>query len=272
MATFVTETPSGVINGVNTSFTTSQAVDSLISTTLDGLPYFGASVLGTALTLADAPTNNLTVVYLAASSGPILPSSNITVGEARQQLNRAMDDTLPDVSDTLFLDWLNYINEEMYWEYAGQNPCDFTLTTIIAVNGTLAIHNLPTDFDTSNVGVYSGFHILDSNGERRERLTQLRSNKQVQGYRIIGNTVQIRAQKSGNIELEYLPLLGELTQDSDVTVIDQRFKRLLKNAMKVALGEWEEDAALETNSDARFARSLDMFKERVPKQPKVFVR
>lgn len=59
------ETPTGTINGSNTSFTVANACAKMINVVLDGLEYFNFTITAgtTTLTLTDAPTTSLTVDY-----------------------------------------------------------------------------------------------------------------------------------------------------------------------------------------------------------------
>ena len=272
MATFVTETPSGTINGVNTSFTTTQSVDSLISVVLDGLPYFGGSATGTALTLTDAPTSNLTVTYLASSSVAIAGDITALSAETEWLRHKNLATLLTvNISDTLFWDWLNKINHYFYRRIIEINPEDYIQeTTINLVPGTTS-YALPSTFKTiSQYGC--GIFLVNDEGTQTDRqLNQMRFGDNTMGYRINGTTLNLTQDPntSQTYTVRYLATIAEIDEDSDTLLIPEEYKDYLMNAIDMFYEIWTNDPNAEALSDQRFVRAMDELLRTVNKVPQV---
>lgn len=85
--------------------------------------------------------------------------ANLLVSDIRSLVERQMDDTLPDVTSTIFLDWLNFINNEVYFILANQDENRFTREYVYDVQSGDNTYALPSDCGTlvlTTTGVYQG--------------------------------------------------------------------------------------------------------------------
>jgi hypothetical protein len=70
MALVIKETPSGLINGSNTTFILLNTPDYIETVWMDGTLYLAFSVVGNVLTFADAPNSSVYVDYVPLETTP----------------------------------------------------------------------------------------------------------------------------------------------------------------------------------------------------------
>jgi len=85
--------------------------------------------------------------------------SALTVGNVRDLFERQKDDDFPDVSSAVFLDWMNFINNRMYFSLANVDQNRFLSEFVYDVESGVSAYSLPSDLDfsalsMSNSGVF----------------------------------------------------------------------------------------------------------------------
>lgn len=83
--------------------------------------------------------------------------TKITVATAKTYFERYKNSTLSNVSDALYLDWLNSINRDMYSYLYNINPNDYISERLIGTLDGVRSYKLPTDFENNkvqNTGLY----------------------------------------------------------------------------------------------------------------------
>lgn len=191
----------------------------------------------------------------------------LTVENAKDLLKRGRDDDLTEVQDSLWLDWINYINNFLYRKLIQLNPeLYLSETTITVVSGT-ASYSLPADFRSINV-LGSGVYTTDSNDE----ITNTRLIKTAKGSGSIGiwidqkNSLVYFTPKpttSNLYKLRYIPALTMLTSNSDSLLLDDEYSEYLTRALELAYDIWNNDKNSEVFADQRFARALDEIIENI---------
>jgi len=94
--------------------------------------------------------------------------AKITVLQAKDLVKRRIDDTLPDVSDTLWLDWLNFLNNFTYRQFKSIEPELYISEQTLNVSAGTSGYTLPADFlDILDLG--TGLYETDDNGDITDR-------------------------------------------------------------------------------------------------------
>lgn len=186
----------------------------------------------------------------------------ITAAQSRTLLELARNDKMPEVDSDLFFDWLNSINRFLYaWQYKLDPQAYITEETINVVADT-SDYPLPADygnvklegtgiFKTDSDGLITTDELEDTN---RGSLVTGKYVKGLSGAKILVLTPMPSA--TDTLIAAYIPIIDELTSDTDKTVVDNRFKRLLQIALNVRYEIWDEDKDDEVWEDARFKREL----------------
>jgi len=195
----------------------------------------------------------------------------ILVSSAKTSLeNRKRD--ISDVSDSVFIEWCNFINDFYYRTVNGIDPGrNLTTDTISVVSGT-ETYALPSDFNNMQV-VGSGLYDLDGNSDPIEssRLTLTGYGAAVNGYYISGSNVVLTPQPSATntLTIRYIPDLTALTATSNSLQIPDEYRLYVINAIDVLYTLWDEDKNSEVFADARFSRSLDELAKNINQQPMI---
>lgn len=154
------ETPSGVINGVNKTFTTAFTIETIVSLFLDGSIYFNFTFDGTTITLNDAPTTSIVLDYntptVSSSGGTI--QTRLTTSKFKTLLTEFRGASLGGADDNDILRWANFVNQFVREEIANVNPDDFLITRTIKTIADTQAYTLASDFEHLQ---YGGF--LDTN-------------------------------------------------------------------------------------------------------------
>lgn len=94
--------------------------------------------------------------------------SALTVSQVRSLFERQEDNDFPDINSTTFLDWMNFINNKMYFALSNRDENKFLKEFVYDVTANTDEYTLPSDldfsaFNYSNAGVFTvnaGTHFL----------------------------------------------------------------------------------------------------------------
>ena len=261
---------SSQFDGVNTTITLAQPVYVVSDINIGGAQYFNFTFVAGATTieLADVfATGTLGFIdyYPTAQTGI---GTGLTVEACRDRLERHFDDPLGDVSDTLFLDWLNDLNYIVYDLLMNINPGEYISTQTISITSGTDTYSLPSDFSNMKIlgcGVYED----DSNTE----LEYTGYKSSLSGYYIKQNQIFFTPEptQAKDVQLRYIPELAELEDDADKILLTRRNFLVVLNYLDKSYGRWNIDLTRENNSDQRFTRALRTMLRTVAKTPNVFI-
>jgi len=259
---FPPETASGVVDGVNKTFTLSNNIFQISYVVLDGVIYTGnvAFIQGTnSFLLADAPLS-LSPQVAYYDSVPSLPAGTaITVAEARSEfLKRKKDISDIDLINGTFLKWCNYINRYAYRELINIQPEQYINTTTYTWVPGVNAYALPSDFqDISPQG--TGLYEINDAGvetDKRLPLTGFGSTKTgfyINSFSLTATPIPTTAK---SFKLRYIPLLPELTLETENMVIPRQFSYLLMDLLDSCYTLWDEVPQDELWNDERITRTM----------------
>src|SRR5574343_93162 len=258
---FPPETPTGVINGVNTTFTTANNIYMISYVVIDGVIYTGAVSFtygANTFVVGDAPLASIQLAYY--SSVPSLPTgTEITVAECRAEfLKRKKDISDIDAISGTFLQWCKYLNRFAYRELANTQPEQYIKSYVYTWSPGQATYALPSDFqDISPQG--TGFYLIGSNGvdtDTRLAITNFGSTKNGFYMNSTAVTFTPTPTESKQYRLRYIPSLPELTSETDQMLIPKRFSYFIMDYLDSCYNVWDEDSGAEIFNDERVIRTL----------------
>lgn len=164
---------------------------------------------------------------------------------------------ISDVTDDQKLLWLNYMNQFFYRAVSSQDPSRWVTTTNFTASGSPSTHALPITFE-SMTGSGQGVFRIDGNGNAYgEPLGQVDYGNTGAGYRIEGDNLILQNLSGSTVKMRYLPLLDELTDLNDETLIPFRFKFWAASAIKQMYFADNEDQAGEYSESAKVSQALN---------------
>jgi len=295
MAYIALEQPTGVIDGANTVFATSENIAQLDHVWIDGNIYLGSySFTSNVVTLGDAPTVSIFLDYYSTPPAPPAPidvPGFISVQQAYDALLRRLKD-LSDVPQATFIEWCDFVNRFIYRALLGTDPSRFLKeVTIPVVAGQISYPLLTyvTDADFRSASEWGTglFQINVQTGLPTDQpLVITNPGSSTQGYYIQGDmetsSLNITPQPQQNINylLRYMPTQEKLefmgdyftldtTLDTARTIPDE-YSMYVVNALAVQYQIWDEQNGEESYADARFVRSLNELLDCIRKQPPVY--
>ena len=75
--------------------------------------------------------------------------SQLIVSQVRSLFERQKDDSFPDINSATFLDWINFINNKIYFELSAIDESRFMTEFIYDIQSDIASYSLPSDCDFS---------------------------------------------------------------------------------------------------------------------------
>jgi hypothetical protein len=256
------ETALGVVDSFNKTFTLSRNIYAINYVVVDGVIYTGnvAFVPGTdTFLLEDAPIH-LSPEVAYYDSAPSMPTgTGITVAEARAEfLQRKKDTSDIDSIAGTFLKWCNYVNRFAYRELTNIQPEQYIRTQNYTITPDVATYPLPSDFDNiSSQG--TGFYLVDSNGVATDTRLPPSSFGATMTGRFLNSTaftVTPMPTQTKQYVLRYIPILPDLTTETDEFVIPKKFSYHLMDVLDACYNVWDEDSGAEVFNDERVIRSM----------------
>ena len=274
MSYHLNETPVGLVNSVNTDYTTANTLYQLAIVTVDGAIYTGnVTTSGNVFTLADAPTTSITVSYYDAAVASIVTGS-LLVSSVYTQFGYMKRD-ISDVPSAAFIQWCNFINLFLWRYLVGIDPKQLTTTTTITDDTTDSGQYLPSDFN--HIQPFDcGFYEVDDSGnikQNPELITAPYSSSN--GYYIEDGKVIFTPEDRPNsvtYRLRYIPNEPELDALTDTffASITGAYMEMLVHDLDKYYSQWDESAGMESLADFRFSRTLDEFARNIKKEPNVY--
>lgn len=185
--------------------------------------------------------------------------SKITVSAARTLLTQNRDDTLPEVSDALFISWCNYINRRTYNMLSKQDPERIMLTSTLNLWVWTASYTLPTDFKTLNA-YWCGVYETDSSWNLIDTAIATVSPWSRDFWYYVNSTSIVFTPTPTQTEtliLRYIPKLTKLTSIVEETFIDEEYEEYLEDALVCLYTAWKRLPNEEATGDQRFLRAMD---------------
>lgn len=264
------ETPSGVIDGVNTTYTTANNINTIITVTVDGAIYTGTITYTagtTSFVLADAPTVSITVSYFDSATG-VAFDDGILISTLRDAFERRKQD-ISDVDNDTFYQWCNQINRFIYNRTKGltDNLSTGNYTVSTAPNSQA----LPSDFKDM-AEFETGIYEVDSNGDDSVATLGVTGHGSLQkGFYIEGsNIIFTGIEDSSSYKMKYLPNLTSITALTDKMLLTEDKLDYLLNALDVRYEIWDSNPSAEAMADQRFVRSLSELLDNISPLPTVY--
>lgn len=256
------ETASGVVNGVNKTFTTAGNIYEINYVVVDGVIYSGGVtfIAGTnSFLLEDAPVA-LPPVVSYYNSVPSLPgSTGITVASLRGEfLKRKKDISDIDSIAGTFLQWLNYINRAAYRELTNVQPEQYIKSQIYTISGGTSTYALPTDFDNLNPQGTGLYRLGADNQDTDYRLPMTGFGSTKTGFYMNSSafTLTPQPEDTQSLKLRYIPQLTDLTLETEELIIPKRFSEHIMNVLDNLYTIWDEDNGAEAWNNERVVNSL----------------
>lgn len=191
---------------------------------------------------------------------------------------------ISDVSNDLFLQWMNNIADYLYGQLSDFQPENY----ITEYNFTISAGNnpsltLPADFENI-VGQGTGIFFYDSAGLITNRTLPLSGpGRTTYGYYRYKSTLRFTPNPWGgqqNFLLRYVPTRTRFTNTTDyftlnaqtggIEIIPQRFQEYIIKALDVQYDQWDEDPGAEGLADIRYVRVLDELLDKIRQTPAVY--
>ena len=281
MALQVLENPTGVVDGINTVYTTAQDIYQILEVIVDGVTYLG-SISITAhnqFTLGNAPQYYVYITYF--DSVPVNPPYTgpaIPLAEAYQALKNQLKD-ISDVPQATFIQWCEYINDFTYRYLLGVDPDRFTKTTSLSVINGQSTYSIPSDFRDQSAW-NTGLFITDNNGyTTSQRLPLSGPGQGFPGYFISRGNLILTPTPAENATLAWIYTVknGRLstidqyfTMDgtaNGIPIIELEYLLYVTRALACQYQIWDQEIGEESFADQRFQRALSELCENIRRQP-----
>lgn len=260
------EVPTGVINGGNRVFNSTQPILQLDDIFIDGEIYLGAVTLNeTQILLGDAPLYTIYVDYW--DRGAL--GSVIQVQDIKDEFERVKRD-IDDVDDPLFCSWVRFTTWFIYDYLKGVDASRFVQSQTYTITLPPETEVLPIDFQDLNQTV-CGFYKCSTGTTTPTtyKLGMTSFGSDDEGYYLEGNNVIFTGAEdstSKSYVMKYMPLPPTINQLTDYITLDgtatgqallqERHMKYMVDAIDVLYEQWDDDAGKESVADFRFVRAL----------------
>ena len=267
------ETPAGLINSVNKTYTTANTLYQAVIITVDGVVYTGDAVfVDNTFTLDDAPTTTITISYYDEAVSPIAVGT-LLVSSVSTIWRRQKRET-SDVSEATFLDWCNWINLFLYREILKKDPEWFITTAEITDNLAETGEFLPNDFKqlrAFNTGMFEEVNDV----VQHDAWLITKAESELSGYYVNNNKViftPIERTEVREFQFRYIPIEPKITATTDyfIAPLTEAYIEVLIHDLNKFYEMWDENAGLESLADFRFSRSLDELLKSIRRTPQTY--
>ena len=182
------------------------------------------------------------------------------VSDIRAEFERRKKDISDvDAISGTFLNWCNYINRYAYRQLTNVMPEQYIKTQVYTTVIGTESYSLPTDFQDiipQGTGLYE-ISASGTNTDNRQAVTNFGSSKN--GFYISLNSIVFTPTpvEVRRYNFRYIPLLADLSSESDTLLIPDRFSEHLMNALDCCYNIWDEDGNAEVFNDQRFLRTMN---------------
>ncbi len=181
-----------------------------------------------------------------------------TVAQAFAELLQRKKE-LSDVPSSLFLVWANYCNRYFYRQVTNIMPESYLKTQVYNVVSGVESYTLPTDFQDiipAGTGLYE-ISNAGVNTSNRTAITNFGSTRNGFYLNLTSIIFTPKPTNSKSYNFRYIPLLADLTGESSVFLIPDRFSEHLMNVLDRCYAIWDETGDAEAFNDERIRASLD---------------
>lgn len=192
-----------------------------------------------------------------------------TIAQLRTQFDLRKEDT-SDVSSTLFVQWCDHLNRELYRYFINSDAGRFISTQNYIVASSPYSEALPTDFrDIAHFG--TGLYKIDANGNDTDDFLPITGKgSQRRGYFIEGASVTFTGITNETFEMRYIPLLTQLTSVSDTLSIPDEYIRYMSDGVDRFYEIWDNNPQAEFLADQRYISALDDMLKNYSRGPKIY--
>lgn len=267
---------SAQFNGVNTIITLSNGAFQIDDIFIGGAVYtdFSHTSGSDTITLDDAFASGISGYVDYYKSAPSGVSGFLTVSAIKNEFKARKDNTFPDISDDLFLYWINAINRFLYPKLYDNDPNVYIDDdTLITTSDGVGEYTIPTDIETLRILGTGLFEIDDNGTEKDKTLITTRPNSTVKGWDIFNNKLIITPTPNSvkTYRFKYIPLIGTLIDDGSSTIIPEIYADMFFNALDRYFEQFDENEFRESIADQRFLRDLDNMISSIRITPKNFL-
>jgi len=184
--------------------------------------------------------------------------ANLNCQEVRTIFTRFKNDTLPRVSDDLFIDFLNDLQLDIREYLKNINPEEFISTQNITPSSDLQITALNADF-WNILWHNSWLYKLDSNWIISwDSVTENKVWSIYSWYYISWNNVIIKWYQNASLQLRYYTKMTDLLIISDSTIFpnDRRYYPLFRNMLNMLYNGWLNDDYQEQRSSVKYEQDM----------------
>jgi len=181
----------------------------------------------------------------------------------------SMKHDLTDVNNTIFITWCDYINKFFHRYLAKTDPEQLITTQDYTVASSPSSQAQPTTF--GHINTYgAGFYKLDGTTLTEDTLTRTGPGRTDRGYYFSGSNVNFTGITGETFRLRFIPVPTKLTAVGDSLIIPDRYSQYMIDALDVIYNQWDEDSGMESLSDFRMVRGLNMVLMDIPKDQRVY--
>ena len=182
--------------------------------------------------------------------------AKITASKCRTLFTRFINDSLPRVSDSLFFDFLNDINIDIYTYWQGINPYDLTSTQNYTLVSWTTSYTLPVDFQSIN-GRWLWLFKLSDTWVLWEQYIETNPWSSANWF-YIWTSIQVTWSLSWSAQLRYFPVLTIIDDNTDMLIIDDdaRFYSPLRNLINMLYQGWKNNNYEEIRSWNKYLQDI----------------
>lgn len=174
---------------------------------------------------------------------------------------------LNDVDDTLFIQWADYLNKEIYRYVINSDPGRFISSANYTVATSPSAQNLPADFKTIQV-LGCGLYAVYDGQPYAMPLTPTYYGAITQGYYFQGSQIVITGfNSSTSLVLRYIPRVTTIDAMEDTFILPDEYLMTLERLVDRFYSIWDEDPEEEFLADERYARALSELLSDLPQGP-----
>lgn len=181
------------------------------------------------------------------------------VSDARNEfLLRVKDTSDIDALGGAFLKWCNYVNRYFYRQVTNIMPESYIKNQVYSTVVGTESYTLPTDFQDI-IPMGTGLFEISAAGvntDNRQALTNFGSTKNGFYLNLTSIVFTPKPKEVRSYNFRYIPLLTDLSSESSVFQIPDRFSDHLMNVLYSCYCVWDESGNDEVFNDQRVMRSM----------------
>lgn len=178
---------------------------------------------------------------------------------------------ISDVSNNLFIQWCDNVDQYVYRFLIGSDPERLITTQSYTVSDSPETETLPSDFKDIQ-GWGCGIYKMDDNSEpTTDRLSRTGYGSTQRGYYITGTSLIFTGiESSETYTMRYVPIQATHDDLSDDLLLPEEYTDYYIKAVDVLYNIWDEEVGMESFADARYVRTLDELALTIRKEPPVY--